>query len=85
MGGKCNLTVSEKFVLTSELAKGISTIQTFKIIGRYDQTEKKKRLLHFLRSYVREPVRVTRSLFSNVLCQVKRGELFRRIEENTVS
>ena len=41
MGRKCNLTTSEMFIITSELAKDISTEKISKIIGRYSQTAKK--------------------------------------------
>ena len=38
--GLCDLTASEKFVITSELVKGKSTLEISKIIRRYQQTKK---------------------------------------------
>ncbi|XP_029640422.1 hybrid signal transduction histidine kinase E-like [Octopus sinensis] len=64
-GRKCDLTASEKFVITSEVAKCNSTLEISEIIGRYHQAMKS--LLQFLRRYVSEPTSVSRGLFLDVL------------------
>ncbi|CAI9716632.1 Hypothetical predicted protein [Octopus vulgaris] len=40
IGRKCDLTASEKSVITSELARGHPTLEISKTIGRYHQTVK---------------------------------------------
>ncbi len=41
MDRKCDLTAFKKYFMISELAKGKSTLELFKIIGRHYQTVKK--------------------------------------------
>ena len=41
MSYKCDLTTSEKSLITFELAKGKSTLEISKIIGRYQETGEK--------------------------------------------
>jgi len=93
MGRKCDLTPSEKDIITSELSKGKSTLEISKIIGRYHQTVKR---------FVAAPTKVrkradkghSRVVSRHSLSRMKReavnnpgltsGALFRSIGEATV-
>ena len=49
MGRKCSLRDSEKGIITAELAKGKTTLEIAKMIGRYHQTVK---------NFARDPTKV---------------------------
>lgn len=94
MGRNCDLTASEKSVIISELAKGKSTLEISKMIGRYHQTAKR---------FIAAPTKVckrtdkghSRVVSQCSLSQSKReavnnpgltsGELFRCIGKRSVS
>ena len=92
MSHKCDLTASEKSVITSELTKDKLTVEISKIIGKYHQTMTK--FVAAPKRYVKKLIGVTQGLFSNVLCNVFEAVnnlgltsegLFRHIQGTNVS
>ena len=69
MGRKCDLTLSEKCVITSEPAKSKLIFEISQIIRKFHQTLKRNSL-NLLLQYVRGPTRARRELFLFV-CSLK--------------